>query len=60
MDELIDALMNVIELKRERDKAFEDCDATWGYFGYEIEERLEKAKAKFADALKVVILEVVK
>ena len=57
MDEMIDALINVIELKRKRDKAFEDCDSSWGHYGYDIERQLEEAKERSAKALKRFICE---
>ena len=51
MDEMIDALVKLIRLKQERDKAFADCDSSWGYYGYDIEKKLEEAKQRYAKAL---------
>ena len=52
MDELIDALMNLIKVKADRDKAFADCDQSWGYYGSGREEELQNAQTRFGNALK--------
>ena len=57
MDELIDALMDIIERKRERDKAYESCESSWGYYGHDIEDKLQKSKERFAKALHKIIVE---
>jgi len=56
MDELIDSLLDVIQLKTERDKAFESCESSWGYFGHDIESQLQKAKERFGKALDKYII----
>ena len=50
LDNLIDALIDVIEAKRIRDKAFENC----GY-SHDDEERLKEAKESFAEILTVFV-----
>lgn len=56
MENLIDAIIDVIEKKQRRDKVFEDCDGTWGHFGYDVEEQLSKAKRHFGELLKIIIV----
>lgn len=56
LDELTDALLDLIETKNDRNKAMADCDGSWGYYGHEYEEDLRKAKERFAAALKAVLL----
>ena len=57
MDEFIDALMNLIEVKTERDKALNDCDSSWGYYGFHEEETLKAAKERFSKAFKAMVNE---
>ncbi len=47
MDEFLDALDAYMEAKAERDKAKSDCDSSWGYYGHDCEEKLEKARERF-------------
>lgn len=60
MDEFIDALESVIEAKTARDKAFNDCDLSWGYSGYYEEETLKSAKERFRTSLQNVFRELLK
>jgi len=55
MDEFIDALMNLIEVKTERDKAFADCDSSWGYYGFHEDEKLAEAQERFSKAFKAMV-----
>ena len=50
MKELTRALERFLEAKTEYDKAFNDCEGTWGYYGQYYEEQLEKAEKAFSDA----------
>ena len=51
-DELIDSLLNLIEVKVDRDKARNDCDCSWGYYGAGREEELSQAKKRFSKAFR--------
>ncbi len=55
MEKLLEALSRVQKLQTERDKAFADCDHSWGYYGYDMEDKLKTAQSEFAVALKEVI-----
>ena len=55
MEELIDALMELIEARAERNKARADCEGSWGYYGHYQEERLEKAQGRFTKAFKAAV-----
>ena len=55
MDELIDALMDLIQVKADRDKAFNDCDHSWGYYGSGREEELQKARNRFSNAFRMAV-----
>ena len=57
MEELIDSLINLLEVRADRDKAFSDCDHSWGYFGAGREEELKKAKERFSEAFKKAVYE---
>lgn len=43
--ELLLAFESYLGYKKSRDKAFNDCTRSWGYFGYDYEKDLEKAEA---------------
>ncbi len=57
MDDLIDALIAVVQVQKKRDKACCNCPADWEYFGHDIEQRLQKAKDLFGIELRKVIVE---
>jgi len=49
--ELVKSLTELVQLKRERDKARQDCEGTWGYYGYSIEKELEEKEDYFKKVL---------
>ena len=55
MKELIELLTELIAIKAERDKAFAECDCSWGYHGYALEEKLKKAEEEAAQKLNEII-----
>ena len=56
MDEFTNALMDLIETKTRRDKAFESCENSWGYHGYALEEELTKAQDRFKVAFRDLMM----
>lgn len=60
MNELIDALINLIEAKKDYDSLCRRCCEDWSYFGSHQIERLEKAEKRFVEALNSVIDERIK
>ncbi len=55
MKELIESLKEAIKLQAKRDKAFSDCDGSWGYYGYHIEEELKIAHVRCKKAINNII-----
>ena len=59
MSEFVDALTDLLETKRETDKAHANCDGSWGYYGFHDEEQLKKAKSRFLKAFRHAVREVI-
>ena len=60
MNKFIEALQAYIEKKIERDKAFADCDHSWGYYGHNLEEELENALKEVEKTFRDAVLGIVK
>ena len=55
MSDIAEALIRLIEAKKEHDEAREKCEYDWGYFGtYQIEQ-LERATKDFENELNTLI-----
>jgi hypothetical protein len=59
LDLFLDALDDYRKARRSRDKARDDCDHSWGYFGHEHEQRVDEARTKTVSALKDVVRSIV-
>ncbi len=55
MESLTNALITLVKIKHKRDKAFNNCEGSWGYFGYNLEEELKKAEEEFDLELNKII-----
>ena len=49
------ALANLMEAQREHDKARDDCDGTWDYFGSGHINAVDRARKEFGEALSAYI-----
>jgi len=49
VEELADAIIALIDARKAYEDAMADCEGTWGYYGRDHIDKLDKAKSNFAD-----------
>ncbi len=47
MDDLFRSLCRALRAQKEYDKAFGDCESSWGYYGQSYQDELDSALADF-------------